>query len=111
MTTNRKSQAQAMLEKLNGGPFSLGQLLEGCRAPFDMSLPELAERSGVPLAILTRVENGDSMAISVPQLRAVAEALSYSTKILIRARYNDELRDAGENTRVEVGDIADRQAS
>ncbi len=102
MTTSgrSKSRARKQLEKIHGGPLSLGALLASIRKGEGWSLADMAERLKVTRAHVAAIEHGKSVA---PQSAAkYANVLGYSPEQFVRLALQDALRRARLPYKVEV---------
>ena len=87
-----KSRTRRQLEKLNGGPLSLGDLVASIREGEGWSLAEMAKRLKVTRAHVAAVEHGKPVA---PESAAkYARALGYSQDQFVRLALQDAVRRA-----------------
>lgn len=94
MTTRapHKSRARRQLEKIHGGPLTLGALVESIRLGEGWSLADMAKRLRVTRAHVAAIEHGKPVA---PQSAAkYAKALRYSPEQFVRLALQDALRRA-----------------
>jgi len=101
MPTKRKSAAIRFLEKIGGGPLTIGKLLEAIRLGEEISQVEFAKSLGISKAHLCDIEKGRR---GVSPERAVrwAEALGESAHQFIKLALQDSLNRAGLKFTVEV---------
>jgi transcriptional regulator with XRE-family HTH domain len=97
MTTKRRSRAQESavdhLEKLIGGPLTLGGALSALRESEGESLSEFAERLGVSRPHLSDIEHG-RRAVSLERAARFATALGQHQPQFVRLALQDQVRDA-----------------
>lgn len=92
-TRSRKSRARTTLEKLAGGPLTLGMLVRSIREGEDWSLAEMAEKLDVTRAYVANIEKGKPV---TPESAArYAKALGYSEEQFVRLALQDQVRRAG----------------
>ncbi|MEN9578743.1 MAG: hypothetical protein RJA70_1752 [Pseudomonadota bacterium] len=96
-----KDAGQRFLEKLMGGPLSLGGALSAIRETEELSLAVFAERLGVSRSHLSDIEHG-RRAVSPERAARFAAALGHSPAQFIRLALQDQVRNAGLNFRVDV---------
>src|SRR5688572_10982752 len=105
MTTKRRRTRQgsdvAYLEKLMGGPLTLGGALSGIRESDGQSLAEFAERLGVSRSHLSDLEHG-RRSLSLQRASAFARALGHHEAQFVRLALQDQIRVAGLKLRVDV---------
>jgi antitoxin HigA-1 len=92
---------QRFLEKLMGGPLSLGAALSSIRETEEQSLALFAERLGVSRSHLSDIEHG-RRAVSPERAARFAAALGHSQAQFVRLALQDQVRNAGLNLRVDV---------
>src|SRR4051812_113374 len=105
MTTKTKSKAVQFLEKLNGGPLTLRQVLVATREGEEWSQAEMARRLGVSAQHLSQVEKG-LKTVSPERAAAWGTALGYGPEVWAMLAAQEQLDRAGLNLRVIIGDGA-----
>ena len=105
MTTKRRTRVQErtedFLEKLMGGPLTLGGALSALRESEGESLSLFAERLGVTRMHLSDIEHG-RRSVSLERAARFAAALGLNEAQFVRLALQDQVRDAGLKLRVEV---------
>ena len=104
MTTKRRTRRpsdRAFLEKLMGGPLTLGRALSGIRESEGESLAQFAERLGISRTHLSDIEHG-RRSPSLQRAAQFARALEHSEAQFVRLALQDQVRDAGLKLKVEV---------
>jgi antitoxin HigA-1 len=104
MTTKRRSRAESAvdhLEKLMGGPLTLGGALSALREGEGESLSEFGERLGVSRTHLSDIEHG-RRAVSLERAARFATALGQHQAQFVRLALQDQVRDAGLKLKVDV---------
>jgi antitoxin HigA-1 len=105
MATKRRARVQErtedFLEKLMGGPLTLGGALGALRESEGESLSQFAERLGVTRMHLSDIEHG-RRSVSLERAARFAAALSQNEAQFVRLALQDQVRDAGLKLRVEV---------
>jgi transcriptional regulator with XRE-family HTH domain len=96
-----KDADQRFLEKLIGGPLSLGSALSAIRETEELSLALFAERLGVSRSHLSDIEHG-RRAVSPERAARFAAALGHSQAQFVRLALQDQVRSAGLKFRVDV---------
>ena len=97
----RKSDAIKLLEKLTGGPLTLGRAVESIRKGKELSQDECARKLGVSKSHLCDVEKGRKT-VSPERAAKWARVLGYPESVLIRLALQAELDAAGLKYRVEI---------
>jgi antitoxin HigA-1 len=97
----RKTSAMEFLEKLIGGPLTLGGAISAIREGEGESLSQFAERLGISRTHLSDIEHG-RRAVSLERAAQFAEDLGYSPTHFVRLALQDQVRDAGLKLRVDV---------
>ncbi len=99
MTT--KSETRRFLEKLTGGPLTLGRLITAIRQGEDMTQAVLAKKLGITVSHVCDIEKGRKF---VSPARAVkfAKILGRSPEQFVRLALQDSVNEAGLNLKVEV---------
>jgi transcriptional regulator with XRE-family HTH domain len=96
-----KDGDQRFLEKLIGGPLSLGGALSAIRETEEQSLASFAERLGISRSHLSDIEHG-RRAVSPERAARFAAALGHSQAQFVRLALQDQVRNAGLNFRVDI---------
>lgn len=106
MTTKRARSRRQMseisyLEKLMGGPLTLGRALSAIRESESESLAQFAQRLGISRSHLSDLEHG-RRSLSLQRASEFARALGQNEAQFVRLALQDQVRDAGLKLRVEV---------
>ena len=105
MTTKRVRSNRhadvAYLERLMGGPLTLGRALSAIRESEGESLSTFAQRLGVSRSHLSDIEHG-RRSVSLQRASEFARALGYHQAHFVRLTLQDQVRDAGLKLRVDV---------
>src|SRR6188472_3981807 len=105
MTTKRRSQIQdksdAHLEKLMGGPLTLGGALSAIRESDGEILAQFSERLGISRTHLSDIEHGRS-SVSLERAAQFAATLGQHQAQFVRLALQDQVRQAGLKLRVDV---------
>ncbi len=88
MSTKKKSEAIRLLEKVTGGPVTLGTFLEAVRQGEEMTQPEFAKKLGVSKSHLNDIEKGRK-AVSPDRAARFAKVLGYSQARLVKLALQD----------------------
>ena len=99
--TERQSDAMKILEKLAGGPLTLGRALESIRKTRELSQNECARKLSVSKSHLCDVEKGRKT-VSPERAAKWARVLGYPESVLIRLALQAELDAAGLKYRVAI---------
>ena len=91
--STKKPVALKFLEKTNGGPLTLGKLLEATRLGEEMTQPEFAKRLGISKSHLNDIEKGRK-AVSVERAARFARKLGYSEEQYIALAIQSQIDDA-----------------
>ena len=97
----RKTSAMEFLEKLMGGPLTLGGAISAIREGEGESLSQFSEKLGISRTHLSDIEHG-RRSVSLERAAQFAEALGYSQTHFVRLALQDQVRDAGLKLRVDV---------
>jgi transcriptional regulator with XRE-family HTH domain len=100
-TRKAKDSADAFLEKLMGGPLSLGGALSAIRETEGESLASFSERLEISRSHLSDVEHG-RRSVSPERAARFAKALGQSQAQFVRLALQDQVRSAGLKFRVDV---------
>ena len=97
----KKSEAMKLLEKIAGGPLTLGRAIESIRKGQGVSQDECAKKLGVSKSHLCDVEKGRK---SVSPVRAArwARILGYPESVFLRLAIQSELDAAGLKYEIEI---------
>ncbi len=86
--STKKSEAIRFLEKLTGGPVSLGKFLEAVRQGEEMTQPVFAKKLGISKSHLNDIEKGRK-AVSPDRAARFAKVLGYSQARLVKLALQD----------------------
>lgn len=105
MTTKQprksKDSDEKFLEKLMGGPLTLGGALSALRESENESLADFAERLSISRSHLSDIEHG-RRAVSPERASRFAKALRQNEAQFVRLALQDQIRSAGLRLRVDV---------
>lgn len=96
-----KSNAMRILEKITGGPLTLGRAIESIRKSEELSQDECARKLGVSKSHLCDVEKGRKT-VSSERAAKWARILGYPESVLVRLALQGELDAAGLKYRVDI---------
>lgn len=99
--TEKKSDAMRILEKISGGPLTLGRAIESIRKSEELSQDECARKLGVSKSHLCDVEKGRKT-VSSERAAKWARILGYPESVLVRLALQGELDAAGLKYRVDI---------
>ena len=97
----KKSAAMKTLEKIAGGPLSLGRAIESIRKGEELSQEQCAKKLGVSKSHLCDVEKGRKT-VSPERAARWAHILGYPESVLVRLAIQGELDAAGLKYKVEI---------
>jgi transcriptional regulator with XRE-family HTH domain len=97
----KKSETVRFLEKLTGGPVTLGKFLEAVRKGEEMTQPEFAEKLGMSKSHLNDIEKGRK-AVSPDRAARFAKVLGYSQARLVKLALQDLVDRGGLKLCVDV---------
>ena len=100
-STKRRPSARHVLERLNGGPLTFGQVINATRLGEGLSLEAFAAQLGISRAYLCDVEKG-RRAVSVERAAAWARALGYLEAQYVTLALQAAVNAAGLKLRVRV---------
>ena len=100
-TRKTKSAAVQFLEKLTGGPVTLGTFLEAVRLAEEMTQPEFAKKLGVSKSHINDIEKGRK-AVSPDRAARFAKILGYSQARLVKLALQDLVDRGGLKLQVDV---------
>ena len=95
------SNAMRVLEKITGGPLTLGRAIESIRKSEELSQDECAKKLGVSKSHLCDVEKGRKT-VSSERAARWARILGYPESVLVRLALQGELDAAGLKYRVDI---------
>lgn len=101
MSTKKMSATLRYLEKLSGGPLTLGKTLRAIREGEEMSLAVFAAQLGVSRQNLCDVEQG-RRTVSPARAAEWAKTLGYSAPQFVRLALQDQINEAGLKLRVSI---------
>ena len=90
----KKSAAIKLLEKIAGGPLTLGKAIESVRKGEDLSQDTCAKKLGISKSHLCDVEKGRKI-VSPERAAKWARVLGYPESVLVRLAIQAELDAAG----------------
>jgi transcriptional regulator with XRE-family HTH domain len=90
----KKSEAMKVLEKISGGPLTLGRAIESIRKGQGLSQDECAKKLGVSKSHLCDVEKSRKT-VSPERAAKWARALGYPESVLVRLAIQDALDASG----------------
>ncbi len=99
--STRQSSTAAYLQRLMGGPLTLGGALSALRENEGESLSVFAERLGVSRTHLSDIEHG-RRSVSLRRAADFARALGQHEAQFVRLALQDQVREAGLKLRVDV---------
>jgi antitoxin HigA-1 len=100
-TKEKKSEAMKLLEKLVGGPLTLGRAVESIRKGEELSQDECAKKLGVSKSHLCDVEKGRKT-VSPERAAKWARVLGFPESVLVRLALQAELDAAGLKYKVDI---------
>lgn len=100
-TKESKSSAMRILEKITGGPLTLGRAVESIRKSEELSQDECAKKLGISKSHLCDVEKGRKT-VSSERAAKWARILGYPESVLVRLALQGELDAAGLKYRVDI---------
>jgi antitoxin HigA-1 len=98
---HRESPTSEYLEKLMGGPLTLGAALAAIRQGEEQSLAQFAQQLGISRTHLSDIEHG-RRSLSLHRASEFAKILGYNQSHFVRLALQDQVRDAGLKLRVDV---------
>lgn len=99
--STKKSPTRKFLEKLTGGPVTLGKLLEAIRLGEEVSQAEFAKRLKISRSHLNDIEKGNK-AVSPERAARFADALGHSKERFVELALQSLLDEAGLKLKVAV---------
>ncbi len=106
-TRREKSEAIRFLEKLRGGPLTLGGLLASIRLGDELSQTEFAQKLGISKSNLCDIEKGRKL-VSPERAARWGALLGYSDRQFVRLALQDLVRKSGLELEVSIGPSARR---
>jgi len=101
MATRKKRTARGVLEKIAGGPLTLGTALRATREGAEMSQAGFARKLGVTRSYLCDLEK-NRKTVSPARAAKFARVLGYSEQQYVRLALQDVLRRSGLAYTVEI---------
>ena len=99
--STKKSETVRFLEKLTGGPVTLGGFLEAVRQGEGMTQPEFAKKLGISKSHLNDIEKGRK-AVSPERAARFARLLGYSQARMVKLALQDLVDRSGLHLHVDV---------
>lgn len=99
--STKKTEAVRFLEKLTGGPVTLGRFLEAVRLGEDLTQPEFAKKLSISKSHLNDIEKGRK-AVSPDRAARFAKILGYSQARLVKLALQDLVDRGGLKLQVDV---------
>jgi transcriptional regulator with XRE-family HTH domain len=99
--STKKSDAVRFLEKLTGGPVTLGRFLEAVRLGEELTQPAFAKKLGVSRSHLNDIEKGRK-GVSPERAARFAKVLGYSRARLVQLALQDLVNRGGLKLLVDV---------
>jgi transcriptional regulator with XRE-family HTH domain len=99
--STRKSEAIRILEKITGGPVTLGRFLEAVRLGEEMTQPQFARKLRISKSHLNDIEKGRK-SVSPDRAARFARALGYSQARLVKLALQDLVDRGGLKLHVDV---------
>jgi transcriptional regulator with XRE-family HTH domain len=100
-TKEKKSDAVKFLEKLAGGPLTIGGMISSIRLGEDKTLEVFAKKLKISRSHLCDIEKGRK-GVSVERAAAFAKILGHSQAQFVRFALQDEIERAGLNFKLKV---------
>jgi transcriptional regulator with XRE-family HTH domain len=100
-TKAKKSEAMKLLEKLAGGPLTIGRAVESIRKGEELSQDECAKKLGVSKSHLCDVEKGRKT-VTPERAAKWARILGFPESVLVRLALQAELDAAGLKYKVDI---------
>lgn len=97
--TIKKSAAIRTLEKIRGGRFAFGQMIESIRKCDEISQVELARKMKISKAHLCDLEKG-RRTITLSRAVQFAKILGYSETVFLSMAIEEQMHEAGLNMKV-----------
>lgn len=100
-TRIRKSPAVRFLEKVTGGPLTLGNLLASIRLGDELTMREFAKRLGISVSHLNDIEKGRKH-VSPERALKFAKQLGYSREQFVELSLQEIVDDLDGNFKIKV---------
>ncbi|MBK7960154.1 MAG: helix-turn-helix domain-containing protein [Bdellovibrionales bacterium] len=100
----KKSETRKFLERITGGPVTLGKLIEAIRLGEEVSQAEFAKHLKISRSHLNDIEKGNK-AVSPERAARFANALGHSQERFVELSLQSLVEEAGLNLKVSV-DVA-----
>jgi transcriptional regulator with XRE-family HTH domain len=97
----KSKSARSVLEKLNGGPLTFGQMVRSIRETDNLTQEALAQRLGIGKAFVSDVENGRRVP-SAEKALEWGKALGYPSALFVELALQGQLDAAGIKLKVGV---------
>lgn len=104
MSIKKKSDTRKFLEKITGGPVTLGKLIESIRLGEELSQAVLAKKLKISRSHLNDIEKGNK-AVSPERAARFAKALGHSEERFVELSLQSLVDEAGLKLKVAV-DVA-----
>lgn len=102
--STKKSDTRKFLEKITGGPVTLGKLIESIRLGDDLSQADFAKKLKISRSHLNDIEKGNK-AVSPERAARFAKALGHSAERFVELSLQSLVDEAGLKLKVVV-DVA-----
>ncbi|MFZ4404548.1 MAG: helix-turn-helix transcriptional regulator [Pseudobdellovibrionaceae bacterium] len=99
--STKKSETSKFLEKITGGPVTLGRLIEAIRLGEELSQAEFAKYLGISRSHLNDIEKGHK-AVSPERAAKFAKALKHSPERFVELSLQSIIDGAGLKLKVAV---------
>jgi transcriptional regulator with XRE-family HTH domain len=100
-TKAKKSEAVRFLEKVTGGPLTLGRLLEAIRIGEEMTMKDFARRLKISVSHLNDIEKGRKH-VSPERALRFAKTLGYSDEQFVELSLQEIVDDLGADLKIKV---------
>ena len=101
MTTKKKSAATQFMERLTGGPLTIGEVLRSLRKSDDYTQVQFASMLDISKQHLCDIEKGRK-AVSPSRAAIFAKKLGQSPTFFIQQALQEELNTAGVKIKIKV---------
>lgn len=99
--STKKSETRKFLEKLTGGPITLGKLIESIRLGEELSQAAFAKKLKISRSHLNDIEKGNK-AVSPERAAKFAKALGHSEERFVELSLQSIVNEAGLKLKVAV---------
>jgi len=99
--STKKSDTRKFLEKITGGPVTLGKLIESIRLGDDLSQADLAKKLKISRSHLNDIEKGNK-AVSPERAARFAKALGHSAERFVELSLQSLVDEGGLKLKVAV---------